>query len=64
MACRLKLSEELISVHDTFHVSKLKEYFADASLHVPLDMIKICRTLRFSRNLWRLWIGMLRVEVW
>ena len=54
VACRLDLSEELSSVHDTFHVSNLKECVADASLHVPLDVIKICRTLRLSRNLWRL----------
>ena len=51
VACRLELSEELSSVHDTFHVSKLKECVADASLHVPLDVIKIYRTLRLSRNL-------------
>ena len=63
MACRLELTGELSSVDDTFHVLSLKEYLADASLHVPLDMIKICRTLRLSRNLWRLWIEMLRVEV-
>ena len=63
VACRLEMTEELSSVHDTFHVSKLKECVADASLHVPLDVIKTNRTLRLSRNLWRLWIGMLRVEV-
>ena len=63
MACRLELTGELCSVDDTFHVRSLKEYLAGASLHVPLDMIKICRTLRLSRNLWRLWIEMLRVEV-
>ena len=63
VACWLELIEKLSSVHDTFHVSKLKECVADASLHVPLDVIKTNRTLRLSRNLWRLWIGMLRVEV-
>ena len=63
VACRLELTEELSSVHDTFHVSKLKECVADASLHVPLDVIMTNRTLRLSRNLWRLWIGMLRVKV-
>ena len=51
VACRLKLSEELSSVHDTFHVSNLKESLADANFHVPLDVIKINRTLRLSRNL-------------
>ena len=52
VVCRLGLTEELSSVHDTFHVSSLKEYLANASLHVPLEVIKICRTLRLSRNLW------------
>nr|GEY99485.1 reverse transcriptase [Tanacetum cinerariifolium] len=35
------------SVHDTFHVSKLKKCLVDANLHVPLDEIKIDKTLRF-----------------
>nr|GEV93043.1 putative reverse transcriptase domain-containing protein [Tanacetum cinerariifolium] len=35
------------SVHDTFYVSNLKNCLADASLHVPLDEIKIDKTLRF-----------------
>nr|GEY15948.1 retrotransposon protein, putative, Ty3-gypsy subclass [Tanacetum cinerariifolium] len=34
-------------VHDTFHVSNLKKCLADANLHVPLDEIKVDRTLRF-----------------
>ncbi|GJV78177.1 putative reverse transcriptase domain-containing protein [Tanacetum coccineum] len=38
---------ELSSVHDTFHVSNLKKCLADANLHVPLDEIKIDKTLRF-----------------
>ncbi|GJU89127.1 putative reverse transcriptase domain-containing protein [Tanacetum coccineum] len=38
---RLRLPEELSSVHDTFHVSNLKKCLADANLHVPLDEIKI-----------------------
>ncbi|GJU34081.1 reverse transcriptase domain-containing protein [Tanacetum coccineum] len=38
---RLRLPEELSRVHDTFHVSNLKKCLADASLHVPLDEIKI-----------------------
>nr|GEZ50872.1 putative reverse transcriptase domain-containing protein [Tanacetum cinerariifolium] len=40
----LRLPEELNSVHDTFHMSNLK---ADANLHVPLDEIKVEKTLRF-----------------
>ncbi|GJS39493.1 putative reverse transcriptase domain-containing protein [Tanacetum coccineum] len=34
-------------VHDTFHVSNLKKCLADASLHVPLDEIKVDKTLHF-----------------
>ncbi|GKA12576.1 putative reverse transcriptase domain-containing protein [Tanacetum coccineum] len=37
VAYRLRLPEELSSVHDTFHVSNLKKCLADANLHVPLD---------------------------
>ncbi|GJW08185.1 putative reverse transcriptase domain-containing protein [Tanacetum coccineum] len=44
---RLRLSEELSDVHDTFHVSNLKKCLADASLLVPLDEIKVDKTLRF-----------------
>nr|GFA76334.1 putative reverse transcriptase domain-containing protein [Tanacetum cinerariifolium] len=47
VAYRLRLPEELSGVHDTFHVSNLKKCLADASLHVPLDEIKIGKTLRF-----------------
>ncbi|GJS11307.1 hypothetical protein Tco_0368103 [Tanacetum coccineum] len=47
VAYRLRLPEELNSVHDTFHVLNLKRCLADASLHVPLDVIKVEKTLRF-----------------
>ncbi|GJR41496.1 hypothetical protein Tco_1217180 [Tanacetum coccineum] len=47
VAYRLRLPEELSGVHDTFHVSNLKRCLADASLHVPLDEIKVDKTLRF-----------------
>ncbi|GKC81339.1 hypothetical protein Tco_1137056, partial [Tanacetum coccineum] len=47
VAYRLRLLEELNSVHDTFHVSNIKKCLADASLHVPLDEIKVDKTLRF-----------------
>ncbi|GJZ09686.1 hypothetical protein Tco_0543969 [Tanacetum coccineum] len=43
----LRLSEELSGVHDTFHVSNLKKCLVDANLHVPLDEIKVDKTLRF-----------------
>nr|GFB08419.1 putative reverse transcriptase domain-containing protein [Tanacetum cinerariifolium] len=47
VAYRLRLPEELNSVHDTFHVSNLKKCLADADLHVPLDEIKVDKTLCF-----------------
>ncbi|GJV39013.1 reverse transcriptase domain-containing protein [Tanacetum coccineum] len=47
VAYRLRLPKELSEVHDTFHVSNLKKYLADASLHVPLDEIKVDETLHF-----------------
>ncbi|GJW42596.1 putative reverse transcriptase domain-containing protein [Tanacetum coccineum] len=47
VAYRLRLPEELSSVHDTFHVSNLKKCLADANMHVLLDEIKIDKTLRF-----------------
>ncbi|GJX00850.1 putative reverse transcriptase domain-containing protein [Tanacetum coccineum] len=47
VAFRLRLPEELNSVHDTFHVSNLKKCLADANLHVSLNEIKIDKTLRF-----------------
>ncbi|GJQ98093.1 N-acylphosphatidylethanolamine synthase isoform X1 [Tanacetum coccineum] len=47
VAYRLRLPEELSGVHDTFHVLNLKKCLADASLHVPLDEIKVDKTLRF-----------------
>nr|GEX74687.1 hypothetical protein [Tanacetum cinerariifolium] len=39
--------EELSSVHDTFHVSNLNKCLAGANLHVPLEEIKVDKTLRF-----------------
>nr|GEV17583.1 putative reverse transcriptase domain-containing protein [Tanacetum cinerariifolium] len=47
VAYRLRLPEELNSVHDTFHVSNLKKCLADANLHVPLDEIKVDKTFCF-----------------
>ncbi|GKA88225.1 putative reverse transcriptase domain-containing protein [Tanacetum coccineum] len=47
---RLRLLEELNSVHDTFHVSNLKKCLADANLHVPLDEIKVDKTLCFVKE--------------
>nr|GEV86099.1 putative reverse transcriptase domain-containing protein [Tanacetum cinerariifolium] len=50
VAYRLRLPEELSGVHDTFHVSKLKKCLANASLHVPLDEIKVDKTLCFAEE--------------
>ncbi|GKD44040.1 putative reverse transcriptase domain-containing protein, partial [Tanacetum coccineum] len=50
VAYRLRLPQELSGVHDTFHVSNLKKCLADANLHVPLDEIKIEKTLCLLRN--------------
>nr|GEX01024.1 putative reverse transcriptase domain-containing protein [Tanacetum cinerariifolium] len=47
MAYRLRLPKELSSVHDTFHVSNLKKCLADANFHMPLDEIRVDKTLRF-----------------
>ncbi|GJY16797.1 putative reverse transcriptase domain-containing protein [Tanacetum coccineum] len=47
VAYRLRLPKELSEVHDTFHVSNLKKCLADANLHVPLDEIKVDKTLHF-----------------
>ncbi|GJX95024.1 ribonuclease H-like domain-containing protein [Tanacetum coccineum] len=47
VAYRLRLPKELSGVHDTFHLSTLKKCLADASLHVPLNEIKVEKTLRF-----------------
>ncbi|GJV88542.1 hypothetical protein Tco_1532480 [Tanacetum coccineum] len=40
VAYQLRLLEELIGVHDTFHVSNLKKCLGNANLHVPLNEIK------------------------
>ncbi|GJZ19163.1 hypothetical protein Tco_0555753 [Tanacetum coccineum] len=41
VAYRLMLPKELSEVHDTFHVSNLKEYWTDANMHMPLERIKV-----------------------
>ncbi|GJR81396.1 putative reverse transcriptase domain-containing protein [Tanacetum coccineum] len=51
VAYRLRLPKELIGVHDTFHVSNLKKCLGNANLHVPLNEIKIDKTLRFVEEL-------------
>ncbi|GKD47589.1 hypothetical protein Tco_1276565, partial [Tanacetum coccineum] len=49
-AYRLRLPKETSEVHNTFHVSNLKKCLADANLHVPLDEIKIDKTLHFVKE--------------
>nr|GEU55495.1 putative reverse transcriptase domain-containing protein [Tanacetum cinerariifolium] len=47
VAYRLRLPEELNGVYDTFHVSNLKKFLADPTLHVPLYEIQIDDKLNF-----------------
>ncbi|GKD56474.1 hypothetical protein Tco_1289861 [Tanacetum coccineum] len=41
VAYRLELSQQLSTIHSTFHVSNLKKCLSDESLVVPLDEIQI-----------------------
>ncbi|GJW38100.1 putative reverse transcriptase domain-containing protein [Tanacetum coccineum] len=45
VAYRLRLPKELSSIHDTFHVSNLKKCLAGANLHMPLEKIKVDKSL-------------------
>ncbi|GJR57595.1 putative reverse transcriptase domain-containing protein [Tanacetum coccineum] len=47
VAYRLRLPQEFSSGHDTFHMSNLKKCLADVNLHVPLEKIKVDKTLCF-----------------
>ncbi|GKC46348.1 putative reverse transcriptase domain-containing protein [Tanacetum coccineum] len=47
VAYRLRLPQELVGIHDTFHVSNLKKCLADVNLHVPLEEVKINDKLHF-----------------
>ncbi|GKA30143.1 putative reverse transcriptase domain-containing protein [Tanacetum coccineum] len=47
VAYRLRLPQELVGSHDTFHVSNLNKCVVDINLHVPLEEIKIDDKLRF-----------------
>ncbi|GJT49172.1 hypothetical protein Tco_0975329 [Tanacetum coccineum] len=47
VAYRLRLPQEIVGIHDTFHVSNLKKCLADVNLHVPLEEIKIDNELHF-----------------
>nr|GEU63967.1 putative reverse transcriptase domain, ribonuclease H-like domain, aspartic peptidase domain protein [Tanacetum cinerariifolium] len=48
---RLRLPQELVGIHDTFHVSNLKKCLAVENLHVPLEEIKIDDKLHFAKEL-------------
>ncbi|GJY51742.1 hypothetical protein Tco_0442589 [Tanacetum coccineum] len=47
VAYKLELSEELIRVHNTFHVSNLKKCHADKPLAIPLDGLHFDDKLQF-----------------
>ncbi|GJY90442.1 putative reverse transcriptase domain-containing protein [Tanacetum coccineum] len=47
VAYRFDLPKELNGVHNTFHVSNLKKCFADPTLQVPLDEIRVDAKLNF-----------------
>ncbi|GJR57280.1 putative reverse transcriptase domain-containing protein [Tanacetum coccineum] len=47
VAYRLRLPEELIGIHCTFHMSKLKKCSADVNLHVLLEEMKVDNSLHF-----------------
>nr|GEY97199.1 putative reverse transcriptase domain-containing protein [Tanacetum cinerariifolium] len=73
VAYRLHLPQELVGVHDTFHVSNLKKCLADVNLHVPLDEVKVDDKLYFVeepieildrrvKKLKRRWIPIVKVR--
>ncbi|GKB66019.1 hypothetical protein Tco_0927431 [Tanacetum coccineum] len=47
VAYKLELPEELIRVHNTFHVSNLKKCYADELLAVPLDGLHFDDKIQF-----------------
>ncbi|GKB65074.1 putative reverse transcriptase domain-containing protein, partial [Tanacetum coccineum] len=60
VAYRLRLPQELVGIHDMFHVSNLKKCMADINLHVPLEEIKIDKNYVLLKNLLKLWTVRLR----
>nr|GEV65215.1 putative reverse transcriptase domain-containing protein [Tanacetum cinerariifolium] len=73
IAYRLRLPQDLVGVHDMFHVSNLKKFLSNVNLHVPLEEIKIDDKLRFMeepieiidrdvKKLKRSWITIIRVR--
>ncbi|GJW13880.1 hypothetical protein Tco_0018013, partial [Tanacetum coccineum] len=51
VAYRLKLLQQLIKVHNTFHVSNLKKFLSDETLVILLDEIQIEDKLHFIKEL-------------
>ncbi|GJV41956.1 putative reverse transcriptase domain-containing protein [Tanacetum coccineum] len=50
VAYRLRLPQDLVGVHDTFHVSNMQKCLADVNLHVPLKEVKIDNKLHFIKQ--------------
>ncbi|GKE99865.1 hypothetical protein Tco_0023216 [Tanacetum coccineum] len=50
VAYKLELPQELSRVHNMFHVSNLKKYYADEPLAVPLDGLHIDDKLHFMEE--------------
>ncbi|GJZ02125.1 putative reverse transcriptase domain-containing protein [Tanacetum coccineum] len=50
VAYRIRLPQELSSVHNTFYVSNLKKCLADPTLYVPLEEIKVYAKLNFVKE--------------
>ncbi|GJY47741.1 putative reverse transcriptase domain-containing protein [Tanacetum coccineum] len=48
VAYRLRIPQELTSIHDTFHMSNLKKCLADPTLHVPSEEIQVDAKLNFA----------------
>ncbi|GJW68000.1 hypothetical protein Tco_0122424 [Tanacetum coccineum] len=47
IAYKLGLPQELSRVHNTFHISNLRKYYADEPLAIPLDELHFDDKLRF-----------------
>nr|GEY33050.1 retrotransposon protein, putative, Ty3-gypsy subclass [Tanacetum cinerariifolium] len=47
VAYRLRLPQDLVGIHDTFHVSNLKKCLVDVNMHVPIEEVKIDDKLHF-----------------
>ncbi|GKC90370.1 hypothetical protein Tco_1151019 [Tanacetum coccineum] len=47
VAYRLRLPQDFVGIHDTFHVSNLKKCLANVNLHVPLEEVKFDDKLHF-----------------